>query len=214
MISARKIRIAAIAAVGLSAAALATNVTEAGAASPCAIVDADVESGTAMFTVGPADCTGQVGPVSFSTYALPSGQIEPYADQVLIAHSDANGRFYGAGTYTLTASLGDALNWQSDLYLGDSDNRPPHPNNFAADAQTGVTSVTQTTVASGPSVQAVTGSQVQSLPPTPTQNDGGTLPLTGSAPTRVLMIAAGMMATGFAMRRFVRMPVSETARGV
>ena len=176
------------------------------AASPCEILDADVESGTAMFTVGPADCTGEVGPISFSTYALPSGEIQPYEDQVLIDHSDQNGRSYGAGTFTLTASLGDALNWQADLYMADSIDQSPQPNPIAVDAQTGITAATQTTVASQPSVQSLAGSQVESFSPAPSQqDDGGTLPLTGSAPARVLVIAAGMTAAGFAIRRLSRL---------
>jgi len=198
---------AASAAFGLSVAGLAVGATGAAAATPCAIVDADVESGTAMFTVGPAGCTGEVGPISFSTYALPSGQIQPYADQVLIAHSDQNGRSYGAGTYTLTAALGETLNWQADLYLGDSIDVPPQPHPFAVDAQTGVTSATQTTIPSQPSVDGLTGTEVQSLAPAPAQQDqGGSLPLTGGAPARVLVIAAGVTAAGFAIKRLSRMP--------
>jgi LPXTG-motif cell wall-anchored protein len=111
----------------------------------CTIVDSDVESGTATFTVGPADCSPEIGPISFSTYELPGGQILPYSEQTLIAHADANGAFYGAGSYTLTASLGQALNWQADLYFGDSDNQPPHPNMIDVDAQTGVVADTTTT---------------------------------------------------------------------
>src|SRR5215211_1604980 len=113
MIPAHMIRAATIVAIGIGATAIAADAAPVAAAEPCEIVDADVESGTAMFTVGPAGCSGEVGPISFSVYSLPSGEIEPYADQVLIAHADANGRSYGAGTYTLTASVGDALNWQA-----------------------------------------------------------------------------------------------------
>jgi hypothetical protein len=204
MIPAQMIRAATIAAVGIGATAIAADAPPVAAAEPCQIVDADVESGTAMFTVGPAGCSGEVGPISFSTYSLPSGEIEPYADQLLIAHSDANGRSYGAGTYTLRASVGDALNWQADLYMGASIDQPPQPDVITVDAQTGVTAATQTTVASGPSVQGLTGSQVQSLAPA---SGDGSLPLTGSsAPIRVLFIAAGVTAAGFAVRRLSRMP--------
>src|SRR5262245_65489873 len=52
---------------------------------PCEIVDSEVDSELATFTVGPEGCTGEVGPISFSTYELPGGQILPYEDQVLIA---------------------------------------------------------------------------------------------------------------------------------
>jgi hypothetical protein len=207
MISLRKLGTAATVALGLGFTVLAAGAGEAAAASPCQVIDADVEGGTAMFTVGPADCSGQVGPISFSTYLLPSGEIQPYADQVLIAHSDQNGRFYGAGTYTLTASIGDALNWQADLYMADSIGQAPQPNPLAADAQTGMTSSTPTTVASSPSVAGLSGSRVESFTPPPQQQDvGGTLPLTGSAPARVLVIAAGVTLAGFAIKRLSRMP--------
>jgi hypothetical protein len=207
MISAGMIGAAALAAIGVGATSIATSATGVAAAVPCGIVDADVESGTAMFTVGPAGCTGEVGPISFSTYELPSGQLEPFAEQVLIEHSDANGSSYGAGTFTVTASLGAALNWQADLYMGDSIDQPPQPDVIAVDAQTGITAATQTTVASGPSVAALSGSQVQTLVPGQTPSDDGELPLTGSsAPLRVLTIAAGVTAAGLAMRRLVRLP--------
>jgi hypothetical protein len=109
---------------------------------PCEIVDSDVEGGYATFTVGPEGCSGEVGPISFSTYDLPNGQIMPYEDQVLIAHAEGNGAMYAAGTYTLTASLGAALNWQADLYFGMSDDQPPHPNMIDVDALTGVVPAT------------------------------------------------------------------------
>ena len=126
----------------------------------CTIVDSDVESGTATFTVGPADCSPQVGPISFSTYDLPGGQILPYSEQTLIDHADTNGAFYGAGSYTLTASLGQALNWQADLYYGASDDQPPHPNMIDVDAQTGVVAETTTTTTS------TTTSTTTTAPPT------------------------------------------------
>ena len=207
MIAMRNLTRGATIAIGLSIAAFAVGGGETSAAAPCAIVDADVESGTAMFTVGPADCTGQVGPISFSTYSLPSGQIQPYEDQRLIAHSAQNGRSYGAGTYTLTASLGAALNWQADLYMGGSIDQPPQPDTVAVDAQTGVTSATETTIASQPSVVGPTGSRVDAFVPAPSeQQQGGSLPLTGSAPARLLVIAAGMTAAGFAITRLSRIP--------
>ncbi len=207
MISIRKFATAATAALGIGLTSFAAGASEAGAAAPCEVIDADVEGGTAMFTVGPADCSGEVGPISFSTYLLPAGQIQPYAEQVLIAHSYQNGRFYGAGTYTLTASIGDALNWQADLYMANSIDRSPQPNPLAVDAQTGMTSSTPTTVASSPSVAGLSGSQVESFTPPPQQQDtGGTLPLTGSAPARVLVIAAGVTLAGFAIKSLSRMP--------
>jgi hypothetical protein len=210
MIPLRNIAIAATTAFGLSITALAASATEASAATPCQIVDADVESGTAMFTVGPADCVGEVGPISFSTYALPNRQIQPYDEQVLIAHSDQNGRSYAAGTYTLTATVGEALNWQADLYMGDSIDVPPQPHTFAVDAQTGITSATQTTIASQPSVEGLTGTEVQSFAPAPAQQArSGSLPLTGGAPARVLLIAAGATVAGFAIKRLSRVPTTS-----
>ena len=128
-------------------------------------------------------------------------------DQRLIDHSDQNGRSYAAGTYTLTASLGESLNWQADLYVGDSIDHPPHHEMVAVDAQTGVASVTQTTIASQPSVESLSGSEAQAFAPASAQPDqGGTLPLTGSAPARVLVIAAGLTAAGFAIKRLSRAP--------
>jgi hypothetical protein len=192
---------------GLGFTAVAMGGGAVSASTPCQVLDADVESGTAMFTVGPADCAGEVGPISFSTYDLPSGQIKPYADQRLIDHADQNGRSYTAGTYTLTASLGESLNWQADLYMGDSIDQPPHHEMVAVDAQTGVTSVTQTTITNQPSVDSLSGSEVQSFVPVPAQQDqGGSLPLTGSAPARVVVIAAGLTAAGLAIKRLSRMP--------
>ena len=91
----------------------------------CSVLDAEVDGGTAVFTVGPAGCTGQVGPISFSTYALPGGWRQPYEAQILIAHAAGNGTSYGPGTYTLSAPIGDVCNWQSDLYRSPSDDQPP-----------------------------------------------------------------------------------------
>src|SRR5215211_6973995 len=45
------------------------------------ITTADVDGGTATFTIGPDGCTTQVGPISFSTYELPGGEMLPYEDQ-------------------------------------------------------------------------------------------------------------------------------------
>ena len=203
----RKLAVVGATTVGLGLTALAAEAGGVSAAAACEILDADVESGTAMFTVGPADCVGEVGPISFSTYDLPNGQIEPYADQRLIDHSDQNGRSYAAGTYTLTASLGESLNWQADLYMGASIDQPPHHEMVAVDAQTGVTSATQTTIAKQPSVEGLSGSEVQSFAPAPAQqDDSGTLPLTGSAPARFAVIAAGITAAGLAIKRLSRMP--------
>jgi LPXTG-motif cell wall-anchored protein len=133
-------------------------------------MDAVVESGTATFTVGPDGCAPEVGPISFSTYSLPSGQILPYEEQVLIAHAAGNGSFYGAGSYTLTASLGDALNWQADLYFGESVDQPPHPNMIAVDAQTGVVAAAPTT--------------------TPTTTTPATTAPTTTAPTTTVAVAS------------------------
>ena len=125
----------------------ATDLAASTTVAACEITTADVDGGTATFTVGPDGCTTQVGPISFSTYELPGGEVLPYEDQVLIAHAAGNGSFYGAGSYTLTASLGDAINWQSDLYFGESDNQPPHPHMIDVDAQVGQVAPASGTVA-------------------------------------------------------------------
>jgi LPXTG-motif cell wall-anchored protein len=90
----------------------------------CGIISSNVDGGTASFTVGPAGCEGVVGPVSFSTFDLPNGMREPFEAQTLIAHAAGNGQTYSSGTHELTATLGDACNWQSDLYVGES-SMPP-----------------------------------------------------------------------------------------
>jgi LPXTG-motif cell wall-anchored protein len=199
----------------------------------CGIVESDVDGGTATFTVGPDGCSPEVGPISFSTYELPSGQIMPYEEQVLIAHADGNGSMYGAGSYTLTASLGAALNWQADLYFGESDNQPPHPNMIAVDAQTGVVAAPATTAP--PSTAPATTIQVVSLTPTvsvaapavsvvanvnvvvtpsvqvgsetttTTTSPAVTLPATGSSSTPALVAAGGALTVvGWAIRRLAR----------
>lgn len=178
----------------------------------CTIVDSDVESGTATFTVGPAGCSPEIGPISFSTYDLPGGQILPYSDQVLIDHADANGASYGAGSYTLTASLGQALNWQADLYFGDSDNQPPHPNMIDVDAQTGVVAETTTTTTTSTISPAAPSSapvdSVASLTPIPSVAPaaapvGGSTavvaPTTTTAPIQQLPATGGTSATGLLM---------------
>ncbi len=185
----------------------------------CTIVDSDVESGTATFTVGPADCSPQVGPISFSTYDLPGGQILPYSEQTLIDHADANGAFYGAGSYTLTASLGQALNWQADLYFGTSDDQPPHPYMIDVDAQTGVvaetttTTTTSTTTTAPPTISPAAATapssapvdSVASLTPIPSVAPaaapvGGSTavvaPTTTTAPIQQLPATGGGSATG------------------
>lgn len=97
-----------------------------GTPEPCRMVESRVERGTAEFTIGPEGCKGKVGPVSFSTYKLPGGTVEPFDEQVLHAHSPDNGASYGEGTYTLSASIDDLCAWQSDLYRGDSQDHAPH----------------------------------------------------------------------------------------
>ena len=84
----------------------------------CELLAADVERHTATFTVGPEGCEGEVGPISFSAFFLPGGMREPYEDQVLIAHHESNGTFYGEGSYELTLDIGTPCNWQTDLYFG------------------------------------------------------------------------------------------------
>lgn len=84
----------------------------------CELLAAAVDRETATFTVGPEGCEGEVGPISFSAFFLPGGMREPHEDQVLIAHHQANGAMYGAGSYELTVSMGTPCNWQTDLYFG------------------------------------------------------------------------------------------------
>lgn len=106
------------------------NSHDAPGAAPCSVVASTVVRGTATFTVGPQGCTGEVGPISFSTYSLPGGHVLPYADQVLFAHAAGNGASYGAGTYTLTAALPEC-SWQADLYWGVDQGYAPHKHPLA-----------------------------------------------------------------------------------
>jgi hypothetical protein len=89
-------------------------------ATPCVLTSAWVDRGTASFTVGPVDCDGPVGPLSFSAFELPGGMRVPYDAQELIAHHPDNGSTYPAGSYSLTLEIGDPCNWQTDLYRGGS----------------------------------------------------------------------------------------------
>ena len=158
----------------------------------CMILDADVDSGTATFTIGPDGCANPVGPVSFSTYELPSGQILPYAQQVLIAHAAGNGSSYGAGAYTLTASLGSALNWQADLYYGESDDQPPHPNMIDVDAQVGVVAVTTTaTPSTAPTTNATETTAPAANTPATTENQVASLTpsVSVATPTATVVLA-------------------------
>ncbi len=53
--------------------------------------------------------------VSFSLYALPSGNVQPFEEQVLVGNvTDV----YGPGTYSLTLDAPESCGYQSDLYLG------------------------------------------------------------------------------------------------
>jgi uncharacterized repeat protein (TIGR01451 family) len=61
--------------------------------------------------------------VSFSSYALPGGFIEPFDQQVL---EDNVTNTYGPGTYTLTVDLPQGCGWQTDLYVGPVIVTPPH----------------------------------------------------------------------------------------
>jgi len=94
-------------------------------AASCQVVASSVVGGTATFTVGPFGCDGRTPPLSFSTYTLKNGLIEPFTSQVAFAHAAGNGATYGAGSYTLEAPLPDC-NWQADLYIGPSQPSAPH----------------------------------------------------------------------------------------
>ncbi|HEX7804941.1 MAG TPA: hypothetical protein VF413_02145 [Cellulomonas sp.] len=84
-----------------------------------------VLGGVATFTVGPRGCEGRTPPLSFSTYTLKNGLVQPFTSQVAFAHASTNGLTYGAGRYTLKAALPEC-NWQSDLYIGQSQLSAPH----------------------------------------------------------------------------------------
>ncbi len=92
----------------------------------CVMESSEVSGGLAVFKVGPATCNVPLGPVSFSTYDLPSGSAKPWAEQQLYAHSPQNGGYYGPGTHQLSAPIGDLCNWQSDLYRGTGQSYAPH----------------------------------------------------------------------------------------
>jgi len=53
-----------------------------GSGAACQVTAASVDGGTARFTVGPRDCVQPTGLLSFSTYSLPSGFVQPFAEQV------------------------------------------------------------------------------------------------------------------------------------
>ena len=151
--------------VGLIAAVSFTTVAPAmvsAQAPACKITAASVSGATATFTVGSAECTGTVGPISFSTYALPDGKVKPYNKQVAIAHHPSNGSSYGPGTYTLTLTLNGAECWQSDLYYGNTVVTPPHPHTIAVDYKQGSCSTTTTTTA------VTTTTVATDTPPVPT----------------------------------------------
>ncbi|MEP0548519.1 MAG: hypothetical protein ABJF88_16400, partial [Rhodothermales bacterium] len=54
--------------------------------------------------------------VSFSAYALPSGQKLPFEEQVLVDNVTS---VYGPGTYHLTVDAPETCAYQTDLYLGE-----------------------------------------------------------------------------------------------
>lgn len=108
----------------------------AGEGVACSLQASEVSGPSSSFTVGPEGCEGEIGPLSFSTFSLPGGIRAPYADQVLIAHAEGNGQSYGAGSYTLTATLGGACNWHSDLYYGINE-MPPFSGLIAYDYSEG-----------------------------------------------------------------------------
>ena len=91
----------------------------------CQVVVSTVVGGVATFTVGPRGCEGRTPPLSFSTYTLKDGLVQPFVSQVAFAHAAGNGTSYGVGSYTLEAEL-PTCNWQSDLYVGQSQLSAPH----------------------------------------------------------------------------------------
>ena len=171
--------------VGLIAAVSFTTVAPAivsAQAPACKITAASVHAATATFTVGSAGCTGTVGPISFSTYALPNGKILPYNKQVAIAHDPSNGSSYGEGTYTLNLTLNGAECWQSDLYYGNTVVTPPHKHTIAVDYKQGACSTTTTTTVPDTTVPATTV-PVTTVPDTTTTIvDTGTPPVPTTGP--------------------------------
>ncbi|CAN5411004.1 hypothetical protein BH11ACT1_BH11ACT1_09220 [soil metagenome] len=91
----------------------------------CQVVASTVFGGVATFKVGPRGCEGRTPRLSFSTYTLKNGLVQPFTSQVAFAHASGNGATYGAGSYTLKAALPEC-NWQSDLYIGQSQLSAPH----------------------------------------------------------------------------------------
>lgn len=92
----------------------------------CVMEWSQVSGGLAVFSVGPETCNIELGPVSFSSYFLPSGHAKPWMAQQLHAHSPQNGGYYGPGTYQLSASTAALCNWQTDLYRGSGQSYAPH----------------------------------------------------------------------------------------
>jgi len=92
----------------------------------CVMQSSEVVAGLAVFTVGPANCNIEIGPISFSTYDLPGGAAKPWSEQRWHSHSPENGRYYGPGTHQLSAPIGDLCNWQTDLYRGSGQGFAPH----------------------------------------------------------------------------------------
>jgi hypothetical protein len=169
-------------------------------AAPCALVAATVDGGTASFTVGPQDCFGEVGPISFSSYELPSGDRRPFEDQVLIAHAAANGSFYAVGSYMLSASLADAACWQSDLYFGQSDDHPPIPNLIAYDYhECEAPAATTTPTTSNPTVVVGPAAAPPEDPePTTTVLVAGAGGTVGLSPTTTVQVASAGPTTSVA----------------
>jgi len=79
---------------------------------PNKVLNFTVKGGTADFTVEPDSCNTKI---TFSSYKLPGGYVEPFEDQVLFDSKTAD---YSPGDYTVNIGL-PACSWQSDLYFGD-----------------------------------------------------------------------------------------------
>ncbi len=92
----------------------------------CVMEWSQVWGDVASFIIGPSHCNTELGPISFSTYTLPSGHAKPWSTQRLHAHSPENGGYYGPGAYQLSAPTGSLCNWQSDLYRGTGQGHAPH----------------------------------------------------------------------------------------
>ena len=124
----RLIRIASV--LGMLAAGWAFAPSPVSAAQPCTFEASRVIENYAEFVIGPPGCEGEVGPISFSSYNLPGGQLQPYSEQVLIDHAEGSGEMYGEGLHTMGVSLGTACNWQTDLYRGAPKDNAPHDGLF------------------------------------------------------------------------------------